>query len=197
MTLADVLPERGHNMTSRAVRIVRVRGSLRIVPYQPREIDMSDTSRRHFLQAGVLGLVGLPVPSPVAARATAPPSSAAPLPDTITGLLPRDATGRRFVLYSDCCSGVPGGPFEATLAQVNAVVSRLRPRPEFIAFPGDAIAGYTTDLAELRRQWDYWTETEMRWLRETNIPLISRPAITTLMTCRVRKSTARCISTCP
>jgi hypothetical protein len=132
---------------------------------------MSLASRRHFLQAGVLGWGAIAIPATAEEKPISSSSSAVPLPETIPGILPRDATGRRFVLYSDCCSGVPGGPFEATLAQVNAVVSRLRPRPEFIAFPGDAVAGYTTDPAELRRQWRYWTETEMRWLRELGIPL--------------------------
>jgi hypothetical protein len=132
---------------------------------------MSDTSRRRFLQASVLGLAGRPGSASARGDEGGSNSPAAGLPETIPALAPRDKTGRRFVFYSDCCSGVPGGPFEATLAQVNAVVSRLRPRPEFIAFPGDAIAGYTTDLVELRRQWRYWTETEMRWLRELEIPL--------------------------
>lgn len=132
---------------------------------------MSGTSRRQFLQAGVLGLAGLPATAGARADQGESVPPAASLPETIAGLAPRDETGRRFVFYSDCCSGVKGGTFEPTLAAVNAVVSRLRPRPEFIAFPGDAIAGYTTDLAELRRQWKYWTDIEMQWLRELEIPL--------------------------
>jgi len=132
---------------------------------------MSDTSRRQFLQTGLLGMAGLPATANDRGNqeGSAPPVPG--LPETIAALAPRDPTGRRFAFYSDCCSGVKGGPFESTLAAVNAVVSRLRPRPEFIAFPGDAIAGYTTDLAELRRQWKYWTDIEMQWLREPQIPL--------------------------
>jgi hypothetical protein len=51
------------------------------------------------------------------------------------------------------------------------MVAKIQPQPEFIAFPGDAIAGYTTDYVELRRQWDYWQGTEMKWVHDRKLPL--------------------------
>lgn len=56
------------------------------------------------------------------------------------------------------------GRHAATFASVNAVVRRLEPPPEFIAFPGDEIIGLTTDDEELRRQWRFWLDQEMGWL---------------------------------
>ncbi|MSU70646.1 MAG: hypothetical protein EXS39_07720 [Opitutaceae bacterium] len=53
---------------------------------------------------------------------------------------------------------------------MNRVVAAIRPRPEFIAFLGDAVKGYT-DAATLRHQWDYWWNTEMRWIQGTGVPL--------------------------
>ena len=102
------------------------------------------------------------------------PGSAAalePAPEPTRALLPRDDDGHHFVLYSDCCSGTPGTPNARNLQLVNAIVSRISPSPEFISFPGDAIAGYTDDYAELRRQWNYWLDTEMGWLRKRNVAL--------------------------
>jgi len=90
---------------------------------------------------------------------------------TLPALMPRDKSGHRFVLYSDCCSGSPKTRAGRNLQAVNAMVSRIRPRPEMIAFPGDAISGYTKDYKELRRQWDYWQTTEMRWVKQAKIPL--------------------------
>ena len=81
---------------------------------------------------------------------------------SIPALLPRDEWGHCFVLYSDCCSGRPGTAVEKNLQSVNKMVARIRPQPEFIAFPGDAVSGYTKDYADLRRQWDYWRGTEMK-----------------------------------
>ncbi|MEO2046614.1 MAG: hypothetical protein ABGX16_08570 [Pirellulales bacterium] len=94
-----------------------------------------------------------------------------PVPEPIQALLPRDDDGHHFVLYSDCCSGTAGTPRARNLQLVNAVASRISPSPEFISFPGDAIAGYTDDYAELRRQWNYWLDTEMGWLRKGNLTL--------------------------
>jgi hypothetical protein len=89
----------------------------------------------------------------------------------IAALQPRGESGHRFVLYSDCCSGIPGTPLAANLQAVNQMVARIQPQPEFIAFPGDAVRGYTKDYVELRRQWDYWLGTEMQWVRERKLPL--------------------------
>ncbi|MBN1583682.1 MAG: hypothetical protein JXA89_23450, partial [Anaerolineae bacterium] len=91
--------------------------------------------------------------------------------DPIPALVPRDGDGHQFVCYADCCSGIPGAPHEATFASVNAVVSRLAPRPEFICFPGDEIKGLAADDATLRSQWRYWFEHEMAWLDREAIPL--------------------------
>ncbi|HKG26981.1 MAG TPA: hypothetical protein VKB09_15125 [Thermomicrobiales bacterium] len=90
--------------------------------------------------------------------------------DPIPALLPR-GDGHQFVCYADSCSGVPGAPHEATFAAVNAVVRRLRPRPEFICFPGDEIIGLTADDDELRRQWRYWLDHELDWLDRSAIPI--------------------------
>jgi hypothetical protein len=88
----------------------------------------------------------------------------APIAQPIPALSPRDATGCQFLIYGDCCSGVPGAPHEATFAAVNAVVSRVWPAPEFICFLGDEISGLTADYAALRAQWRHWFEHEMAWL---------------------------------
>ncbi len=63
------------------------------------------------------------------------------LPSAIPALMPRGGSSHQFVVYADSCSGVPGTPEETAFARVNAVVSRLRPQPEFICFPGDEIIG--------------------------------------------------------
>ena len=85
-------------------------------------------------------------------RLTVPSSS-------IPALLPRDGTGHQFVCYADSCSGVPGGPHEASLAAVNEVVS------------GDAVSGLTADEEALRSQWRHWFQAEMDWLDGDAIPL--------------------------
>jgi len=92
-------------------------------------------------------------------------------PVPFAALRPRDESGHGFVLYSDCCSGKPGTASAKNLQSVNDMVARIQPQPEFIAFPGDAVSGYTKDYAELRRQWDYWLGTEMKWVRERKLPL--------------------------
>jgi hypothetical protein len=66
---------------------------------------------------------------------------------------------------------VPGAPHETTFAAVNAVVSRLRPRPEFICFPGDEVIGLTADDDVLRAQWRHWFDREMSWLDRDAVPL--------------------------
>ena len=99
------------------------------------------------------------------------PANSAEKPLPIPALLPRDESGHRFVLYSDCCSGVPETAFAKNLQSVNQMVARIRPQPEFIAFPGDAVKGYTKDYVELRQQWNYWLGTEMKWISERKLPL--------------------------
>lgn len=122
---------------------------------------MSEKSRRTFLKvAGVAA--GLP-----GAAASLDAGAAEEIP----ALLPRDGTGRQFVYYADCCSGVAGASNEKNHIAVNQMVQRIKPRPEFIAFPGDAVVGYITDYQALRKQWDYWTNVEMGWLKGTGIPL--------------------------
>ena len=111
-------------------------------------------SRRHF----VGGMLALPAIAAYQTRA-------------IPALVPRTPDGAQFVQYADCCSGRPGTPLEKNFASVNAVIARLAPQPEFIVFPGDHIYGGTPDMDELRRQWRYWLETEMAWIRGRNIPI--------------------------
>lgn len=88
----------------------------------------------------------------------------------IPALLAR-GNGHQFVLYGDSCSGVPGALHEKTFASVNAVVQHLRPKPEFILFPGDEIIGLTADADALRAQWQYWFDAEMAWLDRAATPI--------------------------
>ena len=88
----------------------------------------------------------------------------------ITALLPQGG-GHHFVFYGDCCSGIPGGPFERNFAQVNAALQSLKPHPEFIVFLGDHIAGQPADYDGLTRQWRHFLDVEMRWLIGQPIPL--------------------------
>lgn len=88
----------------------------------------------------------------------------------VPALLP-SGPGHQFVLYGDSCSGVPGAPHENTHADVNSVVSRLRPKPEFVIFPGDEIIGLTNDEVALRAQWSHWLDHEMAWLDRKTTPL--------------------------
>ena len=79
--------------------------------------------------------------------------------------------GHCFVVYGDSCSGVPGAPHEAAFRQVNAAVRALDAPPAFICFLGDEIMGLTTDAGELRRQWQYFFDSELAWLDRDSIPL--------------------------
>ena len=90
---------------------------------------------------------------------------------TIPALLPCDTDGHQFVVYADCCSGIPGRGNAERFAAVNAVLQRLDPQPEFILFPGDEIQGLVSDPDVLREQWRYWFEEEMAWLDRDSIPL--------------------------
>ena len=47
----------------------------------------------------------------------------------ISALQPRTADGHQFVLYGDCCSGVPGSAHARNFAAVNAALLRLLPLP--------------------------------------------------------------------
>ena len=88
----------------------------------------------------------------------------------IPALLPRTKPGHQFVVYADCCSGVPGGRFEQNFAAVNAAVARIHPQPDFIIFPGDHILGITQDYAALRQQWKLLAaDCEMNWLKKRSI----------------------------
>jgi len=98
------------------------------------------------------------------------PAANAPPGSPIAAIVPR-GLGHQFVIYGDSCSGVPGAPHEETFAQVNRIVARLTPSPQFIVFPGDEIAGLTGVADTLRAQWRYWTDVEMKWLRGRDIPL--------------------------
>jgi hypothetical protein len=82
----------------------------------------------------------------------------------IPGLVPR-GEGHQFVLYADSCSGVPGEVEVERHQRVTEAVSRLRPRPEFIGFPGDAVL----DGAD-PAQWERWF-AEISWVAEAGIDL--------------------------
>lgn len=88
----------------------------------------------------------------------------------IAALTPRGA-GHQFVFYGDACSGVAGALHARTFAQINGVVARLSPPPEFIIFPGDEVIGLTADEAALRAQWRYWLDVEMAWLDRQATPI--------------------------
>lgn len=92
-------------------------------------------------------------------------------PKPIPSLLPRETDGHQFVVYGDCCSGIPGTPNEKNFAAVNRMLARLRPQPEFFCFLGDDVLG-TKDYEALRRQWYYWLNTEMAWLDRKTIPMM-------------------------
>lgn len=82
----------------------------------------------------------------------------------------------RFVVYGDCCSGIPGALHEETAASVNRVVAALQPPPDFVCFLGDEVMGLTTSEDNLRAQWRYWLNHEMAWLDRTVTPLYNVPA---------------------
>jgi hypothetical protein len=92
------------------------------------------------------------------------------IPTSIPALMPRKG-GHQFVLYGDSCSGIPDTLHAQTFAQVNAIVARITPQPDFIIFPGDEIAGLAANADELRAQWRHWLDVEMRWLDRQVIPL--------------------------
>jgi Calcineurin-like phosphoesterase len=65
-----------------------------------------------------------------------------------------------FVVYGDCCSGIPLTPHEEIFSRVNAAMARLTPSPEFIVFLGDHIKGYVDTREELLAQWRHFLENE-------------------------------------
>lgn len=96
--------------------------------------------------------------------------------NSIPALTPSSNSGHNFVVYGDCCSGIPGGAHEANFAAVNRVIARLDPPPDFICFLGDEIKGLLADDEALRAQWRYWLDQEMAWLDRTATPLYQCPA---------------------
>ena len=91
--------------------------------------------------------------------------------EQLVGALMPQGSGHQFVFYGDCCSGIPGAPFEGNFARVNAALQRLNPPPEFIVFLGDHIAGSPRDADGLREQWRHWLMNEMAWLDSNQTPL--------------------------
>ncbi len=91
-------------------------------------------------------------------------------PASIEALIP-DGEGHQFAFYGDSCSGIVGHPHEANLAQINDVVLRLHPSPEFVVYPGDEVIGLTGSEQELRDQWNHWSKVEMAGLRAQGIPI--------------------------
>ena len=75
------------------------------------------------------------------------------------------------MIYGDSCSGLAGGLHELNFAEINAVIRRLEPQPEFMLFAGDEIAGLTADAEALRAQWRHWLDEEMGWLKGRSIPM--------------------------
>jgi hypothetical protein len=94
------------------------------------------------------------------------------MPDTgptlrsLPAILPRIAGGHHFAVYGDSCSGVPGTAHESNLHAVNTALRRLAPRPDFVCFLGDHIAGLTASAAELRQQWRHFLEVELIAFRD-------------------------------
>jgi hypothetical protein len=88
----------------------------------------------------------------------------------VAALIPQGG-GHQFVFYGDCCSGIPGEPFEQNFSQVNAVLQRLDPPPDFIVFLGDHIMGPFAKSRPLEEQWSYWLSEEMSWLDTDRTPL--------------------------
>lgn len=99
-----------------------------------------------------------------------PPQADKSATSPIPALLPR-GHGHQFVLYGDSCSGIPGHRHQQTFADVNAVVQRITPHPEFIVFPGDEISGLVPDRDQLLAQWRHWLDVEMNWLDRRTIPM--------------------------
>ncbi|MEJ1964505.1 MAG: hypothetical protein WDO56_24335 [Gammaproteobacteria bacterium] len=96
---------------------------------------------------------------------TAPAAQAATRPKGIPALLPRDASGHQFVLFSDCTVNGKDARSTDALVGISRVIQRLTPQPQFISFPGDAVGtGANAD------EWDFFLG-QMKWVRDRGIPL--------------------------
>ena len=89
---------------------------------------------------------------------------------TIKALKP-SGHGHQFAFYGDSCSGVADAEHAQNLANVNDVVQRLQPTPEFIIFPGDEVLGLIPDETQLRTQWAHFFDVEMAWVKQRSIPM--------------------------
>src|SRR5262249_35266520 len=149
----------------RHARLLRRRSRRAHVSPLPVALRMTvEISRRAFIERGAsLALVPLlphhsTAPRTVAGqpggyRSSRGQSVLAP----ITALVPRDASGHQFAMYSDATSGRPDAPNVAVFSRLNGVMNRLTPPPEFIAFPGDAV-GNGSNAPE----WDHFLNVEMQ-----------------------------------
>ncbi|MBW2368049.1 MAG: metallophosphoesterase [Deltaproteobacteria bacterium] len=90
--------------------------------------------------------------------------------------------GHQFVFYGDCASGIPGQLWGRNFAQVNNVLQRLYPEPEFIVFLGDHILGSFAETHaeplgiekqwwDIKKQWHHWLNKEMDWLDSNRVPV--------------------------
>lgn len=91
--------------------------------------------------------------------------------DSILSLKPEDDIGHQFVFYGDCCSGLPGHPFEKNFSEVNSALQRLSDKPDFVLFLGDHIVGPYRKRTDIREQWTHWFEKEMSWFDFTQTPM--------------------------
>ncbi len=124
---------------------------------------MSSVTRRTFISGAVTAAGASAVLISHSARAL---SKTAATGKAIPALLPRDAYGHQFVLFSDCTVvDEKEARYAQALRSIGAVIQRLAPQPEFIAFPGDAV-GTGADGAE----WEFFLE-QVRWARQRGIPL--------------------------
>ena len=85
--------------------------------------------------------------------------------------MPHSPDGHNFVVYADCCSGVPDALHEANFAAINRVVAQLEPPPDFICFPGDEIIGLAANRETLQQQWAHWLNIEMAWNNRRECPI--------------------------
>ena len=81
-------------------------------------------------------------------------------------MLPWTSGGHQFVVFGDCCSGIPGTDSERHFRAVNTARRYLRPRPAFICFLGDHVAGLIPDIDRLRAQWSYFLKVENRAVQD-------------------------------
>jgi hypothetical protein len=120
-------------------------------------------TRRDFVQKAAIAAGSAPILASPWGRALAQAGANAA---RIPALLPRDKSGHQFLLYSDCT--VTGENVRSTeaLRGINRVIQRLEPKPEFIAFPGDAVG-----TGGNANEWEFFLN-ELKWTREQNIPVL-------------------------